>query len=328
MRPAGSGTSRPTTAPAVTEEPGFAGRKIVLITGSTDGLGRATALHLASSGAHIIVHGRNRERGAEVVRAIEAEGKGRARFYAADFAALEQVREFAAAIRRDYRRLDVLVNNAGIWLEGNSRQLSADGHELHFAVNYLSGFLLTRMLLPLVTDSSGRIINVASVAQTPVQFDDVMLSRNYSDSRGYGQSKLAQVLFSFDLAAELSGRGVIVNAVHPATMMATNMVLSRGAQPRATVESGVEAVANLVENPDPGTGQYYNGLRQMRANAQAYDDAARRQLRELSMRLTGLQPEDLLPHTLAPAGSVLARVCESQPHLSRSSPCTISRKRF
>jgi NAD(P)-dependent dehydrogenase (short-subunit alcohol dehydrogenase family) len=273
---------------AVTERADFAGRRVVLITGSTDGLGRATAMRLAASGAHIIVHGRNHERGAEVVRAIEAEGKGSARFYAADLASLAAVREFAQVIRRDYARIDVLINNAGIWLEGNTRQLSADGYELHFAVNYLAGFLLTRSLLPIMVDSGGRIINVASVAQTPLQFDDVMLSRGYSDSRGYGQSKLAQILFTFDLAAEVSGRGIIVNAVHPATMMATTMVLSRGAQPRSSVEAGVEAVTNLVENPDPGTGQYYNGTRSMPANAQAYDEAARRQLRDLSMRLAGM----------------------------------------
>src|SRR5262245_2956171 len=111
--------------------------QVVVVTGSTDGLGREVARRLAASGAHVIVHGRNRERGTALVDEITRQGKGSARFYAADFASLARVREFAQAIRRDYKRLDVLVNNAGVWLP--DRQVSADGHEMHFAVNYLSG---------------------------------------------------------------------------------------------------------------------------------------------------------------------------------------------
>lgn len=269
-----------------------AGRQIALVTGSTDGLGREVALRLGASGAHVIVHGRNAERGAAVVAAIDSGGKGTARFYAADFASIENVRQFAQAILRDYDRIDVLVNNAGIWLNGgNTRQLSADGHELHFAVNYLSGFLLTRMLLPLIADSTpGRIVNVASVAQQPINFEDVMLTNGYSDSRGYAQSKLAQILFTFDLAEELKAKRVIVNAVHPATMMNTTMVLSRGAQPRATVEAGADAVMNLITTAAIETGQYFNGQRPQQANAQAYDPVARERLRNLSMELT--RPRD------------------------------------
>src|SRR5690606_3268882 len=150
-------------------------------------------------GAHVIVHGRNRERGEAVVAEIRQRGKGSARFYAADFASLQAVRDLAEAIRNDYERLDVLVNNAGVWNRGG-RQVSADGHELHFAVNYLAGFLLTHELLPLITDAApSRIVNVASIAQSPIDFDDVMLERPGSASRGYGQSKLAQILFTMDL---------------------------------------------------------------------------------------------------------------------------------
>ncbi len=190
--------------------------RVVLITGSTDGLGREVALELARPGTHIIVHGRNEERGREMVRLIEEQG-GTARFYRADLANLDDVRGFAEAVRRDYDRLDVLINNAGVWLTPEAgRVLTPAGHEMHFAVNYLSHFLLTRLLLPLLEASApSRIINVASVAQQPIGFDDVMLSRGYSDGRGYAQSKLAQVMFTFDLAAELEGRGVTVNALHP-----------------------------------------------------------------------------------------------------------------
>jgi NAD(P)-dependent dehydrogenase (short-subunit alcohol dehydrogenase family) len=194
------------------------------------------------------------------------------------------------AILRDYDRLDVLVNNAGIWLARGDRQVSVDGHELHFAVNYLSGFLLTRMLLPrLLRSTPSRIVNVSSLAAAPIDFEDVMIERGYSGGRGYGQSKLAQVLFTFDLARELEGKGVTVNAIHPATMMNTSMVFEAGAQPRTSVEQGAEAVVHLVTAPDLGSGQYFNGMRPVRANAQAYDESAREKLRTLSEKLTGVR---------------------------------------
>ena len=268
-------------------DPARAAAPVVLITGSTDGLGREVARTLAATGAHIIVHGRNRERGEALVAEIERAGKGSARFYAADFASLDAVRGLAESVLRDYDRLDVLINNAGVWLEGNERRLSADGHEMHFAVNYLAGFLLTRLLLPrLVESAPSRIINVASIAQSPIDFDNVMLENGYSAGRGYGQSKLAQILFTMDLARELDGKNVFVAAVHPATMMNTTMVLSRGARPRATVEEGVAAVMNLMTATGLESGQYFNGKRATRANAQAYDEAARERLRRLSETLT------------------------------------------
>jgi NAD(P)-dependent dehydrogenase (short-subunit alcohol dehydrogenase family) len=264
---------------------------VVLITGSTGGLGRELALAMASRGAHVIVHGRDAERGREVVSEIEAAGTGSAEFHRADLASLAEVRELAAGVRAEHDRLDVLVNNAGIWLEPqDGRVLSGDGHELHFQVNYLSHFLLTRELLPLLraggTEADpARIVNVASGAQSPIDFDDVTLEEGYSDGRGYAQSKLAQILHAFDLAEELEGEPILVFALHPATMMDTGMVLSRGAQARASVEEGRDAVMNLITADGLESGQYFNGLRPARANAQAYDAAARAALRELSERL-------------------------------------------
>ncbi len=263
--------------------------QVALVTGSTSGLGREVARRLASRGAHVIVHGRNRERGREVVEAIESEGIGSARFYRADLASFDEVREFGDAILRDYDRLDILVNNAGIGSSSpEGRQMSQDGHELRFQVNYLSGFLLTLMLQPLIVESApARIVNVSSLAQTPIDFDDVMLENDYSGSRAYAQSKLAQVMFTFDLARELEGSDVVVNSLHPATYMDTRMVERAGVEPRSTVDEGADAVMHLITGEDLESGQFFDGTSATRADDQAYDEEARERLRELSEELTG-----------------------------------------
>jgi NAD(P)-dependent dehydrogenase (short-subunit alcohol dehydrogenase family) len=261
-------------------------RPVVLVTGSTDGLGREVARRLAADGAHVIVHGRNRDRGEALVAEIAGDG-GSARFLAADLASLDEVRRLAETVSAEYDRLDLLVNNAGIWLRDGERRLSADGHELSFAVNYLSGYLLTRMLLPLLRQSApARIVNVASAAQTPIDFDDVMLERGYGGGRAYGQSKLAQILFTVDLAEELAGTDITVVALHPATLMDTPMVRGAGVTPRTTVAEGLAAVLHAATAPGVESGQYFNGMRPARAHAQAYDAEARRRLRELTERLT------------------------------------------
>jgi NAD(P)-dependent dehydrogenase (short-subunit alcohol dehydrogenase family) len=265
-------------------------RQVVLITGSTDGLGREVARRLAATGAHVIVHGRNEARGAALVEEIERSGRGSASFHRADFASLDEVRALAEAVLREHDRLDVLVNNAGIWLNAApERQLTPDGHEAHFAVNYLAGFLLTHLLLPRLMESApARIVNVASAAQRAIDFDDPMLARGYSPGRAYAQSKLAQVLFTIDLAAELEGTGVTAVSLHPATLMDTPMVRGAGARPQSTVEEGADALLHLVTAAGLENGAYFDGRSQVRAHAQAYDAAARARLRTLSRTLIGL----------------------------------------
>jgi NAD(P)-dependent dehydrogenase (short-subunit alcohol dehydrogenase family) len=265
--------------------------KTALVTGSTDGVGRVVAERLGKMGARVLVHGRDRARGERVVSDIKAAG-GTAEFLPADLAALAEVRRLAQAVRGTTDRLDILINNAGIGSAGAARQTSADGHELRFAVNYLAGFLLSYLLLPLVKQSApARIVNVASAGQQAIDFADVMLTRGYSGSRAYCQSKLAQILFTIDLAAELEGSGVTVNALHPATYMNTTMVRRAGVTPISTVEEGAEAILNLAAGPALAgrSGLYFNGLREARADRQAYDTQARSRLRALSLELTGLR---------------------------------------
>jgi len=261
-----------------------------LITGATDGVGRLVAKQLAAKGFRTIVHGRSRERGDSLVREIETAG-GKATFLAADFSSLAEVRKLADAVRGATDRLELLINNAGIGSVGAvpGRQVSADGHELRFAVNYLAGFLLTRLLLPLVKASApARIVNVASAGQQAIDFDDVMLEQDYSGTRAYRQSKLAQILFTVDLAEELKGSGVIANTLHPSTYMNTTMVRQAGTTPISTVEQGAEAILQLAVSPalEGRSGLYFNVLREQRADSQAYDAGARARLRALSHELT------------------------------------------
>jgi NAD(P)-dependent dehydrogenase (short-subunit alcohol dehydrogenase family) len=266
-----------------------ASQRVALVTGSTDGLGREVARRLAAEGAHVIIHGRNAERGKAVVDEIAKTGRGSARFYAADFASLAEVRRFADAILGDYDRLDLLVNNAGVFVRDAERKVSADGHEMHFAVNYLAGFLLTHRLLPrLEKGRAPRIVNVSSLAAAPIDFDDVMITRGYSGGRGYGQSKLSQVLFTKDLAESLKPKGIVVYALHPATYMDTTMVRSGGMTPRSTVDEGATAVMHAIATTKEPSGTYFNGLEIATPHAQSNDVEARRRLRELSVKLTGV----------------------------------------
>ncbi len=266
--------------------------RTALITGATDGVGRVVARTLGKDGWRVLVHGRDRARGEALVQEIEQAG-GSAAFLAADLASLAEVRRLAETVRATTDRLDLLINNAGIGTAGNApgRKISADGHELRFAVNYLAGFLLTRLLLPLLEASApARIVNVSSAGQQAIDFSDVMLTRQYSGVAAYCQSKLAQILFTVDLAEELERSGVTVNALHPSTYMNTTMVEQAGVSPMSRVEDGAEAILQLAVSPALAgrSGLYFNVLREARANAQAYDAEARRKLRSLSLELTGL----------------------------------------
>lgn len=264
--------------------------RTALVTGSTSGLGEVVARRLGSMGATVIIHGLDENRGRAIAAEITAAGPGRASFQPGDFSSLEEVRRLAARVRAEHPRLHLLVNNAGILgRTGDARRESRDGHELTFAINYLSHFLLTRELLPqLQAGAPARIVNVASGAQRPVDFDDVMLKRDYQSGNAYAQSKLAQVTFTMTLAGQLDPSRVTVTALHPATMMNTPMVLGNGLQARSSVEDGANAVMQLAVGSGltGRTGLYFNQMNEARANAQAYDPAAQKRLWDLSVALT------------------------------------------
>jgi NAD(P)-dependent dehydrogenase (short-subunit alcohol dehydrogenase family) len=240
----------------------------VLVTGATDGHGRRVALDLAAEGWTVLVHGRNAERGEQVAR----EAGNGARFVPADLASLDAARALAGEVGE----LDALVNNAGI--ASGERRESADGIELTFAVNYLAHVALTDALLE--RRPIPRIVNVASIGQAPIDWDDPLLERSYEGFRAYAQSKLAQIMWTFDLAE----RGLRADALHPATLMDTTMVRGSFRRVQSTVEEGAAATVRLLHDDD-GAGRYFDRTREARAHPSAYDPDERARLRELTAEL-------------------------------------------
>src|SRR5262249_1871319 len=205
------------------------------------------------------------------------------------------------------------------------RETSQDGYELRFAVNYLAGFLLTRELLPLIAASKlARIVNVSSLGQQPIEFDDVMLTHGYSGGPAHAPSQIAPIMFTFDLARELDPAAVTANCLHPATYMATTMVRQSGVTPISSVEQGAEAILHLAQGKelDGHSGAFYNGLVPARAHAQAYDEAARARLGALSMELTGRAG-----CLRAPSLSMSFRWCAGACRRRRNMPGRCSRRR-
>ena len=262
-------------------------QRIIMVTGSTGGLGREVARALAEMGDHVIIHGRNIARGKALEKELNDKRAGSAKFYRADFGSLKEIRYLSKAIIKDYKKIDVLVNNAGIALIGKKkRRLSEDGYELHFQVNYLAEFLLTKQLIPLIEKSSTRrIVNVASGSASPLEFDNLMLEKDYSTGRAYGQSKLSQVMHTIELSIRLKDKGITANSLHPSTFMDTDMIVEAGLKPRTSVMDGRDAVLKLVNSKDVGNGEYYDVQDLSRAHSQAYDAAVREQLWNASEKL-------------------------------------------
>ncbi len=266
---------------------------VALVTGATDGLGRALAERLAGLGWTVHIHGRSAEKLTAAAGEIAAAtGNERIHTHRADLASLAEVRGLAEEIAA-LDALHLLVNNAGIGSglpDSPQRQESADGIELRFAVNYLAGFVLIERLLPLLERSApARIVMISSLGQAALDFDDPMLERSYYEGRrAYAQSKLAQITFVNDLAARLGpDPGVTVNAIHPATFMPTKIVLDERGTSVDSLERGTTATLRLCVNPalDGVTGRFFDRESESRAEPQAYDPEAQRRLRELSERL-------------------------------------------
>ncbi len=261
----------------------------ILITGATDGVGRSLAHRLAEKGATLVLHGRSAEKGEQLLEELHtATGNDRLSYELADFASLDEIHALADRLA-GLDRLDVLVNNAGMGVE-LARRESNEGLELTFQVDYLSTYILSCRLVPLLTRSApSRIVNVSSAGQAPFDFGNVQLRHGWSGGQAYCQAKLGQIMLTTDLAEALAGTGVTVNALHPASYMPTKIV-THLFTPQSTLAEGVANVLRMVVDPQfaEETGLYVNRATVATADAQAYDPAARAELRTLSEKLTGV----------------------------------------
>jgi NAD(P)-dependent dehydrogenase (short-subunit alcohol dehydrogenase family) len=265
----------------------------ILITGSTDGIGKLTALKLAKQQVHVLIHGRNKEKVDHVVKELkDASSNKNIEGFTADLSSLDEVRRLAIEVLEKHKGIDVLINNAGVG--SADPKYSKDAYELRFAVNYLAPFLLTHLLLPALRKAApSRIVNIGSAGQSAINFEDIMLEKNFSGGTAYTQSKLALIMFTIDLAEQLKNENITVNSLHPGTYLDTNMVRRSGTEPWGRPETGADAEVFLAVSPelDDVTGKYFNVKTEARAHAQAYDAKAREKLWELSMELTGLKEE-------------------------------------
>ena len=261
--------------------------RVALITGATSGLGQAVACALARRGVHVLVHGRKSDRARAVAGQIQEAG-GSVETYLADLSSLEQTRALAETVSSNHPAIHLLINNAGVGPGRppyRKRTLSVDGHELRFAVNYLAAALLARRLVPsLKNGAPARIVNVASAAQAPTDFSDLRMDHHYTGTRAYYRSKFALVAFTFDLAAGLADTAIMVNCLHPASLMNTHMVRRAWVPPMSSVATGVKAVMNLAVEPTGAavTGRYFDGLGEATAHRAAYDPAIRSNLRAVT----------------------------------------------
>ncbi|MBA3953430.1 MAG: SDR family oxidoreductase [Rubrobacter sp.] len=276
------------------------GGKVALVTGGTSGIGKATATALAAMGADVVVVGRNPERGERAAAEIRAQTGGTVDLALADLSSQAGVRSLAEEFRRRYDRLDVLVNNAG--LVQSTRTETPDGIETTFAINHLAPFLLTNLLLDVLEESApSRVVTVSSEAERwgNIDFDDLQSKKKYRGFPVYGMTKLANIMFTYELAGRLEGTGVTATCMHPGavnTRFGTNnsgpmTILFRLFKPfMRTPEQGADTLIWLASSPEVegASGRYYSDRKPIEPKKIAQDPEARRRLWEESERLTGL----------------------------------------
>ncbi|HXG37384.1 MAG TPA: SDR family oxidoreductase [Bacteroidota bacterium] len=266
--------------------------KTILITGSTDGIGKETALELAAMGHKVIVHGRSSQRAEDAANDIRKKsGNATIETVVADFTSLRQVRAMAADVIKRFPRLDVLINNAGVYMK--ERTLTEDGYETTFQVNHLAHFLLTHLLLDLLKQSApSRIINVSSMAHNnaKLSFDNLQGEKRYGGYGAYACSKLENILFTYELAERLEGTGVTVNCLHPGVIATKLLRAGFGGFGGSGVKKGAETIVFLATSPKGATvtGKYFVNKEVADSSLASHDRSLRKALWELSERLVGI----------------------------------------
>ena len=281
---------------------GGMGGKVVLITGGTSGIGKAAATALAGMGANVVITGRNEERGKQALQEIRQEsGNDGVELILADLAVQDEVRRLSEEFRKRHDRLDVLVNNAGLVL--SQRTETTDGIETQLAINHLAPFLLTNLLLDLLKESApSRVVTVSSDGHRwgKIDLDDLQSRKRYRGMQVYGTTKLANIMFTYELAERLEGTGVTANCMHPGgvnTNFGNNQggpmtLLFRLFKPfMRTPEQGADTLIYLASSPEVEgmTGKYLVERQVKAASDAAYDETRRKKLWEASEELTGLR---------------------------------------
>ena len=261
--------------------------KIVLITGSTDGIGKQTAFDLAEIGATIIIHGRDHERTKNVASEIkESTDNPSIDFFVADLSSLQEVKNFSDQIHEKYDRLDVLINNAGVYMR--QRELSKDGFEMTFAVNHLSHFLLTHLLLDLIKEPAhSRIINVASMAHAhEMDFDNLQGEKFFDGYTAYSLSKLCNIIFTYELARRLEATSIKVNCLHPGVIK-TKLLRTGWGLGGGSLSSGSKTSVYLASSPEVEevTGRYYANSRPANSAKVSHDPFVQNKLWQMSEML-------------------------------------------
>ena len=284
----------------VNESDKFLTDKICVVTGANAGIGKVTARELAAQGATVIMVARSRQRGEAALADVKtSRGSSKVHLLLAALSSMAEVRQLATDIKANFNRLDVLVNNAGAFFK--NRQLSPDGFEMTFALNHLSYFLLTNLLLDrLKASAPSRIVNVSSGAHfgSQIKFDDLQFEQKYRGFAAYSQSKLANIMFTYELARRLEGSKVTANVLHPGTV-ATQFGAGEGVMSwvykllrpfMLTPEQGAETQVYLASAPqvEGVTGQYFTKKKPVRSAAASYDTAAAQRLWQISAAMVGL----------------------------------------
>lgn len=278
-------------------------RDVVLITGANSGMGKATALELAKTGAQVVMLCRHRDRGeAALAEVRSASTNNLVSLMLCDLASMEDIRRFAREFRSRFTSLSVLVNNAGVMV--SRRQLTKDGFELQFGVNHLGHFLLTNLLLDLIVQGKGRIVTVSSAAHKmgKMHFDDINLAKKYGGFKAYAQAKLANILFTYELAQRLEGTGAAANCLHPG-VVATNITVNRETRAGVTIArlmahtffltpaQGAETIVYLAASPEVQgeSGQYFYRKKPIQSSQLSYDRHTAARLWALSEEMAGIK---------------------------------------
>jgi len=262
--------------------------KIIFITGATDGIGRETALEFARKGATVLVHGRDRNRCESVCEQIRREGRSRTADYVlADLSSQHQIVEMAQQVKRKYSSIDVLVNNAGVYM--HSREITEDGLEATFAVNHMAPFLLSQLLIGLLAAARGpRVITVSSVAHTRAQvdFQNLQGEKHFEAYGAYALSKLGNILFSNAFARKVADRGVTSNSLHPG-VIGTKLLMEGFGMGGDDLETGVATsiYLALASEVDGITGKYFQKSAESKASAMAADTVLQEKFWEASVSL-------------------------------------------